>query len=85
MKMTKEHKYQQILTKEQETVVYEYQPSPDQANNYQSEAQLEKEFINILTNQGYQYLPDVNNKETLIANLKTQMELLNDYQFSPNE
>ena len=83
--MTKEHKYQQILTKEQETVVYEYQPSPDQANNYQSEAQLEKEFINILANQGYQYLPDVNNKETLIANLKTQMELLNDYQFSPNE
>ena len=38
------------------TVVTEYEPVPKRAEAYQSEAQLEKEFISMLCEQGYSYL-----------------------------
>lgn len=46
---------------------------------------MEKRLIDQLINQGYQYLKDVKDEKTLIDNLKTQIEKLNDYQFSDNE
>ena len=39
------------------TVVTEYEPIKSRSDSYQSEAELEKEFIRILTEQGYEYLP----------------------------
>lgn len=83
--MTKQSNYQQILAKERETVVYEYPPVNYYDNTYQSEVQLEGEFINTLVNQGYQYLAHVKSKEDLVTNLRLQMEILNDYQFSNSE
>ena len=69
-----------------QTVVFEYQrPNNKKPNNYQSEDQMEKRLIDQLINQGYQYLKDVKDEKTLIDNLKTQIEKLNDYQFSDNE
>lgn len=66
------------------TVVTEYEPVKVRSDSYQSEADLEKDFIRILCEQGYEYLP-IHKEEELIANLRQKMELLNNYQFSDDE
>lgn len=66
------------------TVVTEYEPVKARSSNYQSESELEKEFIRMLTEQGYEYL-HIHTEKDLIANLRTQLERLNAYQFSASE
>lgn len=66
------------------TVVTEYEPVKHRSDQYQSEAALEKEFIDILCEQGYTYLP-IHSENELIANLRERLEELNDYQFSDKE
>lgn len=66
------------------TVVTEYEPVKTRSNNYQSEAELEKEFIHLLCEQGYTYLP-IHTEKDLISNLRTQLETLNHYLFSEDE
>lgn len=57
----------------------------DVSERYQSEADLERELIQDLTNQGYEYLPELNNPETLLANVQEQLQNLNNVQFSKSE
>ena len=45
-----------VAATSENTVVTEYEPVKARSNNYQSEAELEKEFIRMLTQQGYEYL-----------------------------
>lgn len=52
---------------------------------YQTEASLEHEFIQDLRNQGYEYLPDLNTPEELLANVRTQLQALNDVVFTDSE
>ena len=52
---------------------------------YQTEASLEYEFIQDLRNQGYEYLPDLNTPEALLANVRTQLQALNDVVFTDSE
>ncbi len=52
---------------------------------YQTEDQLEREFIQDLVNQGYEYLDDINHPEALLANVRIQLQALNDVQFSEGE
>ena len=52
---------------------------------YQTEASLEHEFIQDLRNQGYEYLPDLNTPEGLLANVRTQLQALNDVEFTDSE
>ena len=52
---------------------------------YQTEASLECEFIQDLRNQGYEYLPDLNTPEALLANVRTQLQALNDVEFTDSE
>ena len=52
---------------------------------YQTEASLEHEFIQDLRNQGYEYLPDLNTPEALFANVRTQLQVLNDVEFTDSE
>ena len=66
------------------TVVTEYTPVASRSETYQSEAELEKEFIRLLSEQGYEYLTFHTEKE-LIANLRTKLEELNSYTFSDTE
>ena len=66
------------------TVVTEYEAVKSRSSQYQSEAALEKEFIHMLTEQGYTYLT-IHHEKDLIANLRIQLEKLNNYQFSDNE
>jgi type I restriction enzyme R subunit len=55
------------------------------AENYQSEYDLEREFIQDLVNQGYEYLPDLNTPEVLLANARAQLQTLNNVQFADGE
>lgn len=73
-----------VAATNENTVVTEYEPEKARSESYQSEAELEKEFIRLLCEQGYEYL-HIHNEKDLIANLRTQLEKLNDYQFSDDE
>lgn len=73
-----------IAATNENTVVTEYEPVKTRSTNYQSEAALEKEFIRMLTEQGYEYL-SIHHEKDLIANLRTQLEKLNQYHFSDSE
>lgn len=55
-----------------------------QSSDYQSEAALEKAFIEQLQTQGYEYLP-IHEEKDLINNLRLQLEKLNDIKFTDNE
>lgn len=66
------------------TVVTEYTPVTKRSDAYQSEAALEAEFIRLLTEQGYEYLP-IHSEADLILNLRRQLEKLNHYVFSDSE
>ena len=67
-----------------ETVVTEYTPAAKRSDAYQSEPQLEAEFIRLLCEQGYTYLP-IHKEADLIANLRRKLEELNRYTFSDSE
>src|SRR6185369_5978171 len=57
-----------------------------QANeSYQSEYDLEREFIQDLQNQGYDYVPDLNTPEKLLVNVRDALQGLNNMQFSDGE
>ena len=66
------------------TVVTEYEPVKARSDSYESEAALEKDFIRLLGEQGYQYLP-IHTEADLIANLRERLEELNKYKFSDTE
>lgn len=68
----------------EDTVVTEYEPIKKRSNRYQSEAELEREFIHRLTDQGYEYL-QIHREKDLIDNLRNRLEILNDYKFSDAE
>ncbi len=73
-----------ITESENATVVSEYKPQASKQASYQSEAELEKDFIRMLGEQSYEYLT-IHQEKDLIDNLRRQLELVNDYQFSDDE
>ena len=66
------------------TVVTEYEPVKARSESYQSEATLEKEFIKMLTEQGYTYL-SIHNEADMVNNLRSKLEDLNGFKFSDSE
>ena len=66
------------------TVVTEYKPTERNSDFYQSESDLEKEFIQLLGEEGYKYLP-IHSEKELIENLRQQLEELNNFKFSNAE
>ena len=77
-------KYNVVMEMSNSTVVTEYKPVQKCSDSYQSEAELEKEFIKMLEEQGYDYL-QIHDSDTLINNLRKQLELLNKYNFTDSE
>lgn len=55
------------------------------SESYQSEGDLEREFIQDLINQGYEYLPALNNPKAMLANVREQLQALNNTQFADGE
>ena len=78
------NKYNVVMEMNDSTVVTEYEPVKRKSDSYQSEQELENEFIKMLTEQGYEYLK-IHNSESLIKNLRTQLEIVNDYKFTDSE
>lgn len=76
--------YNLIASTTESTVVAEYTPQAQRSESYQSEAALEREFIRMLEAQGYEYLT-IHDEAGLVANLRRQLELLNDYTFTDGE
>lgn len=66
-------------------VLDKYAKEWEVAESYQSEDDLEREFIQGLTNQGYEFLPSLKSSEALLENLRVQLELLNNVQFADSE
>ncbi len=76
--------YDLIVVSSESTVVAEYVPDTKGSGGYQSEAELEKQFIRLLQGQAYEYLP-ITAEGDLVANLRVQLEALNSIQFSDAE
>ena len=76
--------YNLIASDDQCTVVSEYVPETKRSDAYQSEAALEEEFIRMLRSQGYEYIT-IEDEDALVANLRAQLEILNDIRFSDSE
>ncbi|SHF41790.1 type I restriction endonuclease subunit R [Caloramator proteoclasticus] len=77
--------YNIVASTDESTVVSEYSAEYRvRSGKYQSEAELEEEFLNLLTSQGYEYI-GIHNEAALIQNLRKQLEKLNDFTFSDNE
>jgi len=55
------------------------------AESYQSEDALERELIQDLQNQGYEYLPGLNNPQAMLANVREQLQVLNSVEFLEGE
>lgn len=55
------------------------------AESYQSEADLERELIQDLVNQGFEFLPGLNNTEAMKANVRVQLQALNNIEFLDGE
>jgi len=54
-------------------------------DNYQSESDLEHELIQDLVNQGYDFQPALNNAHSMLINVREQLQILNNVQFSDDE
>lgn len=73
-----------IAVTSESTVVAEYVPDTPVSSTYQSEAVLEAEFIKLLESQAYEYMP-ITSEAQLVANLRAQIEALNEVTFSEKE
>jgi type I restriction enzyme R subunit len=82
--MTNNAKYNLVAENPESTVVAEYTPAYRTEQSYQSEAELEKALIGQLQEQAYEYLP-IKTEEDLKANLRKQLEKLNNLTFTDTE
>ena len=73
-----------VAQSSESTVVTEYTPKGKRSDGYQSEAQLEQEFIRMLQDLGYGYL-QIHKEADLIANLREQLSKVNGCEFTDGE
>ena len=76
--------YKNIAEFENSTVAISYQPISKAGTGYQSEQQMEETLIKQLESQGYDYVR-FHTEADLIANLRRQLEALNEVSFSDAE
>ncbi len=82
--MPSNREYKLVAENPQSTVVAEYAAEYRTAKAYQSEAELERAFIEQLKSQAYEYLP-IAAETDLVLNLRKQLEKLNNFTFSDTE
>ncbi len=66
-------------------VLDKYTKIDQDGSSYQSEADLEKELISDLSNQGYEFLADLNSPDKMLVNVRKQLQELNKIEFSNGE
>jgi type I restriction enzyme R subunit len=77
--------YKTIAESKNFIVLDQYSKDWQVNDSYQSESELERELIQDLVNQGYEYAPGLNTAEVLLANVRVQLQALNAVQFSDAE
>jgi type I restriction enzyme R subunit len=78
--------YTKPIAKTNHFIILDRYSKYSQGNDaYQSEHDLEQELITDLWNQGYEYLPDLNTPEAMLANVRTHLQTLNKVQFTEGE
>ena len=78
--------YKTIAESNHFIVLDQYKKFVEEPNaGYQTEGNLEREFIRDLQAQGYEYLQDLNNHDALVKNLRAQLQRLNNVVFSDAE
>jgi type I restriction enzyme R subunit len=77
--------YKTIAESKNFIVLDQYKKDWQVNDSYQSESELERELIQDLGNQGYEYAPKLNTPEALLANVRVQLQALNALQFSDAE
>lgn len=77
--------YKTIAESNHFIVLDRYKREWEVKESYQSEADLEREFIQDLVHQGYEYLPALNTPDALLANVRVQLQTLNNVQFLDGE
>ena len=82
--MQNNNKYNLVAENPRSTVVAEYTSNTKRATHYQSEAELERAFIEQLGEQAYEYL-NITAETDLTKNLRRQLEKLNDLEFTGTE
>ena len=76
--------FEPIAITSESTVVAEYEAKARASSAYQSEAQLEDAFIELLKGQAYEYI-GINSEADVLVNLRKQLEELNKVEFSDVE
>ncbi|OOE68525.1 type I restriction endonuclease subunit R [Salinivibrio sp. IB282] len=66
-------------------VLSQYDKVGQIAESYQSEDALERELIQDLVNQGYEFVPELTNPAAMLANVRVQLQTLNNVAFSDSE
>lgn len=66
-------------------VLDKYTKEWDAADRYQSEDDLERELVQDLVNQGYEFLPALATPDAMLTNVRVQLEQLNNVTFSDDE
>lgn len=66
-------------------ILDKYSNIDQQGSGYQTEADLERELIQDLVNQGYEHLPSLTTPKKMLANVRVQLQNLNNVQFSEAE
>ena len=66
-------------------VLDKYTKIEQEGSSYQSEADLENELIKDLSNQGYEFLNDLNSPDKMLVNVRKQLQELNKVEFLDNE
>lgn len=77
--------YKAIAESNNFIILEQYSKQSRVKESYQSEYDLESEFIQDLIKQGYQYPPNVTNPQAMLANVREQLQTLNNVQFSDSE
>lgn len=77
--------YKTIAESKNFIVLDKYTKEWQVAEGYQSESDLERELIQDLVNQGYECLPNLNNPEAMLVNVRNQLQTLNNVQFAEGE
>ncbi|MCL5975401.1 MAG: type I restriction endonuclease, partial [Gammaproteobacteria bacterium] len=77
--------YKTIAESKNFIVLEKYTREWDAVESYQSEGDLERELIQDLVNQGYEYLPKLSNTVSMLDNVRTQLQTLNNVVFSEGE
>ena len=77
--------YKTIAESKKFIVLDKYSKESRVSEGYQTEGDLEQEFIDDLKNQGYDPLPDLKTPDAMLINIRQQLQVLNNMQFSESE